>query len=324
MDKRSDRSQGPGEDVPRAVRALDGVSLAVDAAPCSACSGPNGAGKSTTVKILTTLSRPDAGEARWPGIDVMRRPARVRRLDRLRGAEVRASTWTPPDARTYAAGPRVRHERPRARSGARRTARALRPRRGGTAHRAHLLRRHAAQARRGRGARAPAAGAVPGRADHRSRSRGARRHVGRDRAPRRRRGPHHPAHHALPRGGRQAGPAAGDRRPGQVVAEGAPDELKGELHGDAMPSSCASRRGRRGGARRWRAWPRCATWRRDGRALRARADSGARAVPAVLRRSRPAACRGLGHRVAALARRRLSAVHRPRLRGGRRGHGGTR
>jgi ABC-2 type transport system ATP-binding protein len=40
--------------------------------------GPNGAGKSTTVKILTTLSRPDAGEARVAGYDVVRQAAKVR------------------------------------------------------------------------------------------------------------------------------------------------------------------------------------------------------------------------------------------------------
>ena len=40
--------------------------------------GPNGAGKSTTVKILTTLSRPDAGEAYVAGYDVVRQPGKVR------------------------------------------------------------------------------------------------------------------------------------------------------------------------------------------------------------------------------------------------------
>ena len=35
--------------------------------PIFALLGPNGAGKSTTVKILTTLSRPDSGVARSPG-----------------------------------------------------------------------------------------------------------------------------------------------------------------------------------------------------------------------------------------------------------------
>jgi ABC-2 type transport system ATP-binding protein len=46
----------PGE-----VRALDGVSFDVEEGTVFKLVGPNGAGKSTTVKILTTLSRPDAG-----------------------------------------------------------------------------------------------------------------------------------------------------------------------------------------------------------------------------------------------------------------------
>jgi ABC-2 type transport system ATP-binding protein len=41
--------------------------------------GPNGAGKSTTVKILTTLARPDSGAAVVAGHDVLRHPERVRR-----------------------------------------------------------------------------------------------------------------------------------------------------------------------------------------------------------------------------------------------------
>ena len=42
--------------------------------------GPNGAGKSTTVKILTSLARPDSGTARVEGIDVLARPGQVRRV----------------------------------------------------------------------------------------------------------------------------------------------------------------------------------------------------------------------------------------------------
>jgi ABC-2 type transport system ATP-binding protein len=61
------------------VRALDGVSFAVEAGTIFGLLGPNGAGKSTTVKILTTLSRADAGEARVAGFDVRREPQRVRR-----------------------------------------------------------------------------------------------------------------------------------------------------------------------------------------------------------------------------------------------------
>src|SRR5579875_1256515 len=62
------------------VRALDGLSFAVEAGTIFALLGPNGAGKSTTVKILTTLSRPDAGAARVVGLDVLREPDRVRRV----------------------------------------------------------------------------------------------------------------------------------------------------------------------------------------------------------------------------------------------------
>ncbi|MDQ2934650.1 MAG: ATP-binding cassette domain-containing protein [Chloroflexota bacterium] len=40
--------------------------------------GPNGAGKTTAVRVLTTLTRPDAGHATVAGIDVVRRPAEVR------------------------------------------------------------------------------------------------------------------------------------------------------------------------------------------------------------------------------------------------------
>ncbi len=61
------------------VRALDGLSFAVDAGTIFGLLGPNGAGKSTTVKILTTLSRPDSGEARVAGLDVVRNAERVRR-----------------------------------------------------------------------------------------------------------------------------------------------------------------------------------------------------------------------------------------------------
>src|SRR5919197_2918423 len=61
------------------VQALDGLSLTVGRGTIFGLLGPNGAGKSTTVKVLTTLARPDAGEARVAGHDVRREPARVRR-----------------------------------------------------------------------------------------------------------------------------------------------------------------------------------------------------------------------------------------------------
>jgi ABC-2 type transport system ATP-binding protein len=61
------------------VQALDGLSFAVAPGTIFGLLGPNGAGKSTTVKLLTTLARPDSGEARVAGHDVLREPAKVRR-----------------------------------------------------------------------------------------------------------------------------------------------------------------------------------------------------------------------------------------------------
>jgi ABC-2 type transport system ATP-binding protein len=63
---------------PKDVRALDGLSFAVEEGSVFGLLGPNGAGKTTAVKILTTLSRPDSGEARVAGIDVLRDPDTVR------------------------------------------------------------------------------------------------------------------------------------------------------------------------------------------------------------------------------------------------------
>ena len=62
------------------VRAVDNLSFSVQPGTIFGLLGPNGAGKSTTVKILTTLSRPDSGEAWISGIDVLREPDRVRRV----------------------------------------------------------------------------------------------------------------------------------------------------------------------------------------------------------------------------------------------------
>jgi len=61
------------------VRALDGMSFAVPEGQVFGLLGPNGAGKSTTVRILVTLTRPDAGAATVVGHDVAREPTAVRR-----------------------------------------------------------------------------------------------------------------------------------------------------------------------------------------------------------------------------------------------------
>jgi ABC-2 type transport system ATP-binding protein len=69
----------PSRGEPSGVRALDGLDLTVRRGAVFGLLGPNGAGKSTAVKILTTLARPDEGTATVDGVDVLRRPDRVRR-----------------------------------------------------------------------------------------------------------------------------------------------------------------------------------------------------------------------------------------------------
>jgi len=64
---------------PGDVRALNGVSFSVSAGTIFGLLGPNGAGKSTTVKILTTLAAADSGMARVAGLDVVSEPVAVRR-----------------------------------------------------------------------------------------------------------------------------------------------------------------------------------------------------------------------------------------------------
>jgi ABC-2 type transport system ATP-binding protein len=61
------------------VRALGGLSFSVEQGTVFGLLGPNGAGKSTTVKVLTTLARPDQGRASVAGHDVLREPGEVRR-----------------------------------------------------------------------------------------------------------------------------------------------------------------------------------------------------------------------------------------------------
>jgi ABC-2 type transport system ATP-binding protein len=64
----------------KGVRALDGLSISVPPGEVFALLGPNGAGKSTTIKILTTLARPDSGAVTVAGHDALANPAKVRRV----------------------------------------------------------------------------------------------------------------------------------------------------------------------------------------------------------------------------------------------------
>jgi ABC-2 type transport system ATP-binding protein len=61
------------------VQALDGVGFRVHGGEVFGLLGPNGAGKSTTVKVLATLTKPDSGHAEVAGHDVVRDPNTVRR-----------------------------------------------------------------------------------------------------------------------------------------------------------------------------------------------------------------------------------------------------
>ncbi|MEU5978234.1 ATP-binding cassette domain-containing protein [Streptomyces sp. NPDC047315] len=66
-------------------RAVDGVDLSVPAGTVYGVLGPNGAGKTTTVKMLATLLRPDGGEARIFGKDVLTQANEVRSRVSLTG-----------------------------------------------------------------------------------------------------------------------------------------------------------------------------------------------------------------------------------------------
>jgi ABC-2 type transport system ATP-binding protein len=72
-------AEGLVKTYPKEVKALDGLSFAVTPGSVFALLGPNGAGKSTAVKILTTLTTPDAGRATVAGLDVGAQPDAVRR-----------------------------------------------------------------------------------------------------------------------------------------------------------------------------------------------------------------------------------------------------
>ncbi|MCE7008704.1 ATP-binding cassette domain-containing protein [Kibdelosporangium philippinense] len=61
------------------VEAVQGVDIDVAPGELVGFLGPNGAGKSTTLRMLTTLLRPTAGEARVAGCDLLTDPAGVRK-----------------------------------------------------------------------------------------------------------------------------------------------------------------------------------------------------------------------------------------------------
>src|ERR687891_1426380 len=67
------------------TKAVCGVDLAVRAGSVYGMLGPNGAGKTTTIRMLATLLRPDGGEARVLGHDIVREADAVRSVVSLTG-----------------------------------------------------------------------------------------------------------------------------------------------------------------------------------------------------------------------------------------------
>jgi len=67
------------------VAVLDGINLSVPRGTMLALLGPNGAGKTTTVRILSTLLKPDSGQALVNGFDVVTAADAVRHTIGLTG-----------------------------------------------------------------------------------------------------------------------------------------------------------------------------------------------------------------------------------------------
>jgi ABC-2 type transport system ATP-binding protein len=62
------------------LTAVDALTISIEAGEVFALLGANGAGKTVTMKMLTTLLRPSAGNARVAGFDIVHHAAQVRRV----------------------------------------------------------------------------------------------------------------------------------------------------------------------------------------------------------------------------------------------------
>ena len=185
-------------------------------ARCSACSGPTARARRRSIRILTTLLKPDAGTATVAGLDVVRDAAALRERIGLAGQYAAVDENLTGAENLDDGGPPLRRCRARRRASARHrscssastspTRAAARRRRysGGMRRRLDLA----------RGARRRPAGPVPRRADHRARPAQPPAAVGDDRGARRR-GHDRAADHAVPRRGR---PARGPRSPSSTTA----------------------------------------------------------------------------------------------------------
>ncbi len=97
------------------TRVLKGVDLAIEQGTVMALLGPNGAGKTTTVRILSTLLRPDAGQASVAGHDIVGAPDQVRGVISLTGQNVALDDWQTGDENMVMMGRLLHLSRPEAR-----------------------------------------------------------------------------------------------------------------------------------------------------------------------------------------------------------------
>ena len=282
---------------PPDVRALDGLSLAVPAGTIFGLLGPNGAGKSTTVRILTTLSRPDSGSARVAGVDVLPIRSRVRHaigvVGQKHGARPRGDRAREPhapgrvlrdhrrDLRGRVAERSSASASPTPPTGRRRPTRAACS--GGSTSRMGLIHRPQVLF-----LDEPTTGLDPeARADmwHEI-----------ERLAREERMTILLTTHYLEEADRLASQLAIVDR-GRIVAEGSPDELKAELRRRPHPGRARRRPRRRGARVRSARVGGVGDVALDGRTLHARADDGARGDPRRAGRARAQGVRGrLGDR----------------------------
>ena len=64
----------------RDITAIKDLDLKVHAGEIFGFLGPNGAGKTTTIRVLTTLTKPNSGRAWVSGFDVVKEPAKVKKV----------------------------------------------------------------------------------------------------------------------------------------------------------------------------------------------------------------------------------------------------
>ena len=61
------------------VKALDNISLSIEAGHIYGFLGPNGAGKTTTIKLITGVIKPDSGTILVDGYDALTEPLKAKK-----------------------------------------------------------------------------------------------------------------------------------------------------------------------------------------------------------------------------------------------------